>query len=153
MEQQIEKLKELLLIDEHDLDTECVKQPSIFFYVQEEYEKEVSIRDELKKEVTKIWSEEFLNAKRSGKVSDVVAKAIADSSENYDRIYQQYLDSKHRAAIWGALKEAFQQRVPMLRDICNLYISGYYTDVSVKESRKIVDFKTIKKQLMEDNNG
>ncbi len=150
MVQQIEKLKDYLLIDEHDLDTECVRQPSIFFHVQEEYEKAVSLRDELKKEVTRVWSEEFINSKRNNKVSDAVAKAEADASPTYNEMYEKFLDAKHEAALWGALKEAFQQRVPMLRDICNLYISGYYSDVSVKESKKIVDFKSIKKQLLEE---
>jgi hypothetical protein len=50
--------------------------------------------------------------------------------------YDTYILAKTRADTLQALKDAFQQRSYMLRELASLYVSSYYDESSVKGTGK-----------------
>jgi hypothetical protein len=132
-EERLKELKEALLIDRNDLDTELVHQPNLYYQVGEAFSEAISFRDEAKfnrdreaAELDRAIRREALD--NNEKISEAqVANRVKENPSYYD-YHERYLLLSKNAAFWEALKESFQQRSYAIKDLTQLWISGYYTD-------------------------
>ena len=138
----VDNLKLMLEINKHGLDDELIKQPSLFFQVGEEYSIAVAERDACKEELATVDAEldgrirAKLAQKRSGEKGDKVTEAMVKNGiqvhPSHAAAFDTYILAKTRADILQSLKDSFQQRSYMLRELASLYVSSYYDESSVK---------------------
>jgi hypothetical protein len=126
-----------LQIDRHALDDALVEQPETFHSVSKAYVYAVSNRDELKDKIRKTDANLYLEIREEAalnkeKLTEAAVQARLEVHESHTAAREAYLESCKQADLWQALKEAFQQRSYVLKDLAGLYISGYYATTSVK---------------------
>jgi len=134
----IANLKKILIIDRLNLEKELQEQPSIFFDIATQCAEAISERDKEKEERDRVWAKAFLTYKSTiladGKYpTDTATKSLADSSDDYREATDRYLGAKEKADILIGLKDALQERAVMLRELCGLWTTGYYQDISVSK--------------------
>lgn len=149
----LSEAKKLLEINTTKLDDECRFQPELYYEIAENAVKSISLRDKLKEEKDNTWSRQFIKEKVEGKLdgktlSDKTAETFADVSAEVEKANNNYLKAKEEAEEWIALKESFQQRAAMLKELCGLFVSGYFGEISVKSnSAKEAEIKERRKKL------
>lgn len=141
----LEEAQGALVIDTKKLDEECRFQPELFYEVAKQSVEAASERDALKETKDRVWSSTFVKEKMEGKLegkslSDKTAETFADVDEEVVKAIDSYLGKKKEADEWTALKEAYQQRAVMLKELCGLQISGGYGEIAVK-SKVVEDTK------------
>jgi len=149
----LEEASRGLVIDIKKLDEECRFQPEIFYEVAKQAVLASSERDFLKEKKDKVWANSFISEKMEGKLdgkalSDKTAETFADVSEEVTKSTREYLEKKKEADEWVALKDSFQQRAVMLKELCGLQISGAYGEIVV-QNKTVDDSKIarIKKEM------
>lgn len=126
-----------LQIDKNALDEELLRQPQLFFEASEAYANTVSLRDEAKeklnlvdaslsKKIRMSWDED------KEKIAEWKVTERIRHKGRHKRARHRYLVLKQQADIALALKEAFQQRSYVLKDLASLWVAGYYTTASVR---------------------
>ena len=133
----INELRDLLEIDKHSLDDEIVKQPSLFFRVSEAFAEAVAERDGCEEELETIDAELDGEIRReldrkTTKYTEAMVKNAIKTHDRHGPAFDTYILAKTRADKLQALKEAFQQRGYMLRDLASLYVASYYDNSSVQ---------------------
>lgn len=128
----IEEAKDYLHIDRNKLDDEIEKQNEIYLMVAENHIEAINKRDKFKHNVDVIWSELFVDVKSDGKPSDTLAKSLVESNTKYIESYHDYLEAKLEADKWYAMRDAWEKRASMLKELCGLYISGYFGNFEMK---------------------
>jgi hypothetical protein len=131
----LEEAKRGLQIRRNSLDTECERLPEIFWEVSKEYSNAVDTRDTLKHDAEKMWGQLYITFKKT-KVSDKTAESMADSAEEYHTLFKDFLFAKKIAEDWNSMKEAYEKKTVMLREMCGLIASGYYSNITIKEPAK-----------------
>ena len=130
----IEQLKKFLEIDKLSLDDEIIRQPSLFYQVSEAYVEAVGERDTLKEQLAstdaEIDGEIRSNAKT--RITDTAVKNLVQCDADHEKAFKAYITAKVKADQLGALKEAFQQRGYMLRDLASLYVANYFDHSSIQ---------------------
>jgi len=145
-----EEAKKLLLIDEYKLEKECKIQPSIYQEIAEQHSKAVSERDFLKNQMDTLWAMTFKTIKLgNNKITDSLAHSMADCDENYQQSVEAYLKAKALADEWLGIKEAFQQKSSMLKNLVDLYVTQYYGDFTIKGGAQIENsnYKEIREKM------
>lgn len=137
----IEELHAQLAIDKSVLDDEVIRQPVLFYTVSEALTDVIAERDAAKEELNSVdaeldgkWRAKF--AKANTKVTDKVVLSAVQIDPLHEKAFTDWLQAKTRAEKLAALKEAFQQRSYMLRDLVSLYSANYYEDASIRPSRE-----------------
>jgi len=143
----IDEAKTNLQINTNALDKECERLPQIFWHVSEKYSEAIDMRDTAKHALDKVWSEKYLAAKAT-KASDKTAEETADTDSTYDTLYKDYLFLKKLAEDWSSMKEAYEKKTVMLRELCSLLASGYYSNIAVKEQTKDTLYESRKAVIM-----
>jgi hypothetical protein len=129
----LEEFRGYLAIDKHALDKELMQQSQLFFTVADELVLALSKRDALKEGLATI--DAGLDKKyRAGnsKVTETAIKSMVQLDREHQLAMGQYLQLKLEADQLAALKEAFQQRNYAIRDLCQLFVSQYFAQDSVK---------------------
>jgi hypothetical protein len=131
----IKRYNDLLQIDRDALDEALIQQPGLFLEVSQRYAEAVSERDAYKDgvEVTRAKRSLAIRSElsSSGKVTEASVAAQIELDDDYREAVGVYLAAKARADKWMAVKEAFQQRAFVLKDLASLYIAGYFGSDSV----------------------
>lgn len=138
-----------LKIDRNSLDDELIEQAAIFFEVAEAASYAASERDEaysmikeIEAELTQSERERLIQ--EENKVTEKMVESAVRNHDDYVKAVRYHLKMKKKADRLTALKESFHQRSYMLRDLVQLYISGYFMDESIKGgqamSRSDVEF-------------
>lgn len=129
----IAEFRRYLKIDKLALDDEVVQQPSLFYEVSSAQADAGAERDARKEELATI------DADLDIRIRHFVEKATEGSIRNQIQAHQEhqtafaeYLTAKERADKLTALKEAFQQRSYMLRDLVTLHNANYFEETSVR---------------------
>jgi len=149
----LQEAREKLLINKNNLDEECKHQPELYYEVASNSVKAISERDRLKEEKDATWSKTFITNKMEGRLegkslSDKTAETFADTDEYVLKSNADYLKAKEEADEWIALKESYQQRALMLKELCGLYVAGYFGEISVKtKEASEVELKNKRKLL------
>ena len=137
----IDELRNYLEIDKHSLDDEIVKQPSLFFRVSEAFVEAVAERDACKEELASVDAELDGEVRHKlevagDKITEAIVKNEIQTHKKHGPAFDTYILAKTKADMLLALKEAFQQRGYMLRDMCSLYVASYYEQSSVQGTSK-----------------
>lgn len=133
-------LQQQLAIDKSVLDDEVIRQPVLFYNISEQLTDAIAERDAAKEELNSTDAEldgtwrRKLN-KADSKVTEKMVSNCVQTSVEHEKAFNAWLTAKTRADKLLALKEAFQQRSYMLRDLVSLYSANYYEDASIKPSR------------------
>ncbi len=141
----LEQLKGLLVIDKHTLDDEIVKQPNLFFQVAEACADAVAERDACKEELETIDAEldgvvrrQFekqqppTTKSRGTWPTEAMVKHAIQSHKRHGSAFDTYILAKTRADKLLALKDAFNQRNYMLRELAGLFAASYWENTAVK---------------------
>lgn len=134
----IEQLKEHLTIDKNALDDELEKQALVYFEICEASAHALSSRDELK-QVMEVVDAEIADGirTRAAKTGDKITEAKLSQEilldDKHTEAYSAYLEAKKDADLWAALKESFSQKGFALRELAELYISGYFAGSGIRE--------------------
>lgn len=137
MKLSLNEARRMLLLNKNALDEACMTQADIFYQVGSRHSEEVSLRDELKEAVAAISADIAKSyrddaAKRGEKITESKLQQLVIAHDDYQRTNKAWLDAKHTADIWSVTKESFLQRASMIKELCGLYVSGYFSDIAVK---------------------
>lgn len=137
-------LQERLEINKDNLDRELVEQAELFHRAAHAHALAISRRDELKEEIRLLSADLALLVRRKleskGKVTEGLVQNHLESTPDYQQARQQFSEASREAEILGALKEAYAQRSWMLRELCGIYVAGYFSTTSIRgESAKQVE--------------
>lgn len=128
----LEQLEDGLQIDQHDLDTALVQQPDWFYRVSKKLTYLVSQRDAVKQslaeEEARCDAQFRSDAKNEkDKTTETEIKNMIRLDKEVRKISDHLLTLNRQVGEMTALKEAFQQRSYVLKDLVNLYVANYYT--------------------------
>lgn len=157
MPELFEELKAGLRFSKNDLDSALIEQPVLFHRVSEEFAKAVSRRDEARneREAVRARLDAVIRrqyAKDSAKLTEAQLTAMIQGEEDFIEAQDNYSKLGHAADRWQALKEAFQQRSYVLKDMVQLYSANYYGDLvgsGARASAKERDYDNAREQLAE----
>lgn len=134
------ELQQQLAIDKSVLDDEVIRQPVLFYTISEQLTDAIAERDAAKEELAAVdadldgaWRRKL--AKIHNKVTETMVSNHVITSAEHEKAFEAYLKAKTKADKLLALKEAFQQRSYMLRDLVSLYSANYYEESSLKPSK------------------
>lgn len=134
------ELQEQLAIDKSVLDDEVIRQPVLFYTISELLTDAIAERDTAKEELSMtdadLDSEGRRKLAKSGdKTTETMFKNYVQTHTDHENAFKVWLTAKTKADKLLALKEAFQQRSYMLRDLVSLYSANYYEDASIKPTK------------------
>jgi hypothetical protein len=137
-------LQERLEINKDNLDRELVWQAELFHKAAHAYALAVSRRDELKEEIRLLSADLALLLRRKleakGKVTEGLVQNHLEAAPDYQALRKQLAEASRETEILAALKEAYSQRSWMLRELCSMYIAGYFSTTSIRgEASKQVE--------------
>jgi hypothetical protein len=133
------QLKDGLNIDIDNLDFALIKQPNQYFHVAQQHALAISRRDKLDHEMDVLKAsldrEIRLEAIKTGeKITESQIKAAIERDKEHRALMFEYLYAKREADQWLALKDSYQQRSYILKDLVSLHVSGYFGEaVGAKE--------------------
>ena len=119
-----------LRIDRNALDDELIKQPSAFLEVAQACAVTASRRDQAREEQKRIDAERSMaiRAKAEGKITEAAIAAQLELDQQHIDARNSYLLLCREAEELLALKDAFIQRSYVLKDLCALFIAGYFSN-------------------------
>lgn len=141
----LHELEEGLRINKTALDDELQMQPELFYAVSKRAALAVSIRDGAKQTLQETESRinlaVRLAAEKDGeKLTEREVEARVRLHSKVQAAQDALLAANHEVAMLSALKDAFQQRSYVLKDLANLWVANYYGDASA--GRASDDIKT-----------
>lgn len=132
----IEEFQQYLQIDKTKLDEAMASQGDLFFRVGEAYANAVSERDAAKEALNAVDAELSRDCRVPGKTDQKMTegsiKDIVQGHPQHAQAFELYNNAKHLAERLSALRDAFQERGRMLRDLGNLYATGYFTTTATQ---------------------
>lgn len=137
----LKALQAQLEINKTELDDEVIRQPSLFYMVSEQLTDALAERDAAKEELANVDADLYatwrtkLGKSEKGRVTDTMVNMHVQASADHEAAFANYLKAKTKAEKLLALKEAFQQRSYMLRDLVSLYSANYYEDTSMRPTK------------------
>lgn len=132
-----DELREKLVLDKHALDDAIEDQPELFHIVALQVARAISVKDGLKRtlDITKADVADRLRSEKIAASQKVVETKIAQDVL-IDQLYKDAADVLSDARVeverWSALKESYNQRSYMIRELGSLYIAGYWELDSVR---------------------
>ena len=132
-----DEFKKMLLIDRDSLDEAVMQHAHILMEISEEAANMGSIRDRKKEQVELLFSsltlDERARASKDGaRVTVDQVNAMVAMSPKYQKAIEEYQDINLVLSKWEALKSSYISRGYMLRELCGLHATGYFTSNSVK---------------------
>lgn len=131
----IDEFRKYLEIDRSSLDDEVRRHASLLFAVSEAMVEAISKRDTIKDFLAKTEAEidhEVRESFGDAKYTETQVKSTVLTDPSRVKINTHLLEAKAEADKLIALKDAFHTRGFMLRDLCSLYLSNYYTEDSAR---------------------
>jgi hypothetical protein len=134
--------KDSLHIDKHALDEMVCEHPDLYEKVSTRCALACSLRDQQKFILSKTESDVAYERRKEWGVAGVkftesMVKEVVAVSKELEKETKLYLRYKRDADIWQGVKDAYEQRGRMLRDLTQLYIAGYYTASSTSGKRSL----------------
>lgn len=128
MASKLDKLKAELVIDADALSDCLICQPQLYYDVTSEHVRAVADRDAKKLELDEVRAETDRDirahyAKSGDKITEAAIQQQIMLDRNVKTLTSEYLGTRDAADQWQALKEAFQQRSFMLRELVALHVS------------------------------
>lgn len=147
-----EERDKLLAIDRFSLDQECVEQSQKFADAATDAVDLAEERDKQKLTVDQLYATLYEKVRTEAiTAGDKITEARIDAKITLDPAYQdaqlKYISLKANASRADVTKTAFEQRKSMLELTCKLFLSEYFSDVSVKvgvDTSKAIETEAIK---------
>lgn len=129
--------KDGLHIDRYHLDDELIMQSHQYYIVSSEVAYAISRRDEAYdniKTVDAILDHEVRRDLETAgeKVTEGKVTAGVREHPQHAEAISRHLELKEEADLAAALKDSYQMRSYMLRELCGLHTSGYFADLPMK---------------------
>lgn len=120
-------LRSKLSIDKDDLDEALVEQPDLYYHVADAYVTAVAERDSAKlnlEQATAVLDEQFRKQaiEDEEKMTEAALRNKITSAPRIQVLEKELLYLRAEADRWQALKEAYQQRSFMLRELVAMYV-------------------------------
>lgn len=156
MEQKrIEYFQSKLKIDKHSLDQALEEQAEIYYQISEEHALAISHRDEAYENIKLVDAELNSSLRREfeeegKKVTESVVSSAVLQHNDHSSAVNNHLTCKLYADQLAALKDSFHQRSYMLRELVELYISGYYAEKTystTEEKQSDISYRKNKDEL------
>ena len=131
----IDEFRSYLKIDKHALDQELEEQPMLLFQISEAFVKAAAERDMLKEQLATVDANLDHAAREDyadKKYTEAMIKNEVQTNKKHDLAMLKFLKAKEQADLLFALKESFQSRGYMIRDLCSLYNANYFEEASAK---------------------
>ena len=134
---EITEIETDLHIDKDNLDLACLDQPRRFLKWSVEYAEAVRVRDESKRKASVVKANTNLDIRTRPseygieKATEGSINAALESNEEVNTAEKAISDAQYAVNIFGAAKEALDQRRAMFERLVALYISGYYSQVKL----------------------
>ena len=126
-------LRQKLLIDQFDLETECCKQPIIYDEVGEWVASIKAASRTAKEHVSFVESDLILRIRKNpeefgvaGKLTVDVVTACVKVHPEYQQAFEEYVEAERLANEAITLLESVAERKSSVRDLVRLYIAHYY---------------------------
>lgn len=137
MEISLAEARSKLFINRHALEIGLSEQPELFAQVSYMAALYASLRDQAKNNVSVVEAEtaslirqQFMDT--GEKVTEAAIKEELAQHSATKKANKNYLSVKKEADIWQAMKDSYDQRGKMIRELVHLYISGYYQRQEIK---------------------
>lgn len=136
----LKEAQELLQIDKYALDEVCVEQSELFSKIALNHSEAINVRDMIKDTLSTedahiAFDIRFTAEKSNEKLTESkIFQAVLVNSKHKE-LSERYLRLKLEADQWSALRESFLQRASMIKLLCELYLSDYFSTKSVKSSK------------------
>jgi hypothetical protein len=130
-----DEYRQYLKINKHALDQELEEQPMLLFQISEAFVQAAAERDMLKEQLATTDAKldaETRNDLGDQKYTEAMVKNAVQTDKRHDGAMLRYLKAKEQTELLFALKEAFQTRSYMIRDLCSLYNANYFEEASVR---------------------
>ncbi len=130
----IAALERLLPIDEHNLEGERATQHDKLYIAAKELALAISRRDAVKKHIKEMdarLSEEFRHRE------DLTVKACADKVMLHPEMIDssdELLECEKMVGLWGAMKDAMEQRSYALSGLIQLFLSQHYGEARMERA-------------------
>lgn len=131
-EAKMARLRAGLAIDKHSLDTQIEEQATLYFEACEEFALAQSLRDEAKTALDEqyaICADEYRRTLEKA-TEGAIKESVAIDKEYLDAV-ANFQERQKQMSLLGAMRDAYDSRGKMLRELAQLYISGYFTLSSV----------------------
>lgn len=138
----IEELKGLLQIDKNNLDEAVQRQPVLYYMVAQKHALALSQRDEAYDRIKTVDAELSLDLRedfgeKGIKFTEGTIQAAILDHPDHKAAVKDHNHLKYVCDELLALKESYSQRSYMLRELVELYVSGYYgSDNVVAKGKK-----------------
>lgn len=124
----IKRYRKDLAIDKDHLDDCLSKQPELYYHVAEAHSQAVADRDALKVDIELAEAEEGRRirdeaAQLDEKLTEASLREQLTLTPRLQRLRQERLELEALINSWLALKESYQQRSYMLRELVPMYLS------------------------------
>lgn len=135
----IEDLETGLSIDEHALDEALIAQPEFFYRVSKKLALTVSRRDAAKQALAEEEAKcdgQFREdaAREKEKLTETEVKNLIRLDKDVIKATETLNSLNREVGLLTALKEAYQQRSYVLKDLTSLHIANYYTNTDGAQS-------------------
>jgi len=131
-----QELRDRLKIRRDNLDEELIRQPQLFYEAGEAYARAVDAREAAKDGLKLVTAEIYLRLRRKlsdkERVTEATLNANVERDDEHVAAKAKLAQAQAEAEQAQALKEAYSQRAWMLRELCALYVAGYYSKGSVE---------------------
>lgn len=138
-----ERYREKIRIDRDQLDMSVEEQAGIYLSVSEQYVKAVSERDALRDQLARKDAEiaGAVRQKAEQNKSRATEAMINDAvmlHNDHIQLSERLSLAKKEVDLWMSLRDAFDQRMRMLRELVTLYTTGYFSVAGTGKPRNTV---------------
>lgn len=150
-----QELRQLLIIDKHELDDVASKHSDAYHIVSLRLGDYTSFRDEAKEQLVKIKAEvdaEIRNKyrRRDERITEADVKAQIILSPRVEAAIAALHKYERKVALYTSLEKSFQQRSSMIKVMAQLYSSGYWGDHTGTASHLRQERVTRNKRLLQE---
>lgn len=136
----VARLRNLLVIRREALDDELVRQPQLMFEAGELMARALSLRDRAKDDLKRTTAAASSTVRgEMDKATEAKVSAEVEQRRDVGEATDALRVATRLANEAQAVKEAFAQRGYVLRDLCSLFISGYFSSSSVNAGARSIE--------------
>lgn len=136
----VEELERLLSIDPHHLEQQWQQHPDSFYKIGKQLAYAISERDEAAKELKEVEAIVDAKIRHDAELHDerITEKGV-ESEKRLDKgvkaAQTKLADLSLRVGLLQALRDAFMHRKDALKDLVQLYLSNYYGNSDIGQTR------------------
>ena len=132
--------KEDMKINEDDLSSEWLEQPSIYIYYAETHAKALYMKEkisnyldlvqaQLDSEIRRDWEKHFDKAPTETAIKNWILK-----QEKYKKALDKYQKASYKVNLMQSVKVALDHRKKALENLVTLFVSGFHSEPKIKRS-------------------